>query len=59
MSNEWVSVRREDLQALRDELSRWGWGDFHYGSFPQEKSVVDAVALADGYLNPEGTGAQT
>ena len=41
---------REVLQATRDELDRWGWGDSHWGEQPQERSVVDAVALADRVL---------
>ena len=41
------------LLVARDELARWGWGDFHYGSQPQEKSVTDALAVIDKAL--EGT----
>jgi hypothetical protein len=40
------------LVLCRDELKRWGWGDFHYGSAAQEQSVVDAVAVADAALEP-------
>lgn len=35
------------LKAARDELGRWGWGDMHYGSTPQEASVVDTLAVID------------
>lgn len=41
---------RATLQATRDELARWGWGDHHYGTQAQEESVVKAVALADRVL---------
>ena len=39
------------LKVARDELTRWGWGDFHYGAQPQEKPVVDAIAVADAALD--------
>jgi hypothetical protein len=45
-----VERLRAALIATRDELARWGWGDFHYGAQPQDKRVVDAVALADAAL---------
>lgn len=38
--------------VLAEELRRWGWGDFHYGDQPQERSVVEALAVyenADQY----------
>lgn len=41
---------RAVLQATRDELVTWGWGDMHYGPQGQEQRVVDAVALADRTL---------
>lgn len=49
-----VIARLSDtLRAARDELTRWGWGDMHYGPTPQERTVVDMVnrcneALGDG-----------
>lgn len=30
---------------LYEELKRWGWGDFHYGSQPQDSSVVAALKV--------------
>lgn len=53
---EWMNIataNAETAEALRallrevtDELSRWGWGDFHYGEQPQEARVVALVAKA-------------
>lgn len=48
--DEQIQRLREVLQATRDELNEWGHGDFHYGHQAQEKSVVYAVARADGLL---------
>jgi hypothetical protein len=42
---------RAALIATMDELDRWGWGDFHYGSQPQDQRVVDAVAKANAVLD--------
>lgn len=39
--------------VLYNELKRWGWGDFHYGSQPQEKSVVAALAVYEQAINKE------
>jgi hypothetical protein len=36
--------------VLYNELKRWGWGDFHYGSQPQEKSVVTALSVYEQAL---------
>ena len=38
---DWRSV----ADVLATELGRWGWGDMHYGDQPQERSVVDALAV--------------
>ena len=38
------------LLAARTELAKWRWGDHHYGDFPQEQRVVDAVAAIDALL---------
>lgn len=45
-----VERLREVLQHVRDELNRWGHGDFHYGPQAQEQSVVNAVTMADRVL---------
>jgi hypothetical protein len=45
-----VDTLRATLQATRDELNRWGHGDFHYGAQKQERSVVEAVERADRVL---------
>ena len=45
---------RSVLAEAREELTRWGWGDFHYGNQPQEKSVVDMVAKIDAALGAIG-----
>ena len=50
LCDEMIARLREVLQATRDELNNWGHGDYHYGPQPQERSVVDAVALADRTL---------
>lgn len=47
-----VAELEKALEAAREELKRWGWGDFHYGSQGQEQSVVDAVAAIDAVLPP-------
>jgi len=31
------------LETVTKELSRWGFGDHHYGDQPQEASVREAV----------------
>lgn len=49
-NNDAVDDLTEILQETRNQLSRWGWGDFHYGNQPQEQRVVDAVAKADQVL---------
>lgn len=41
---------RATLQAVRDELNRWGFGDHHYGATPRDEGVLRAVALADQTL---------
>lgn len=38
------------LREARDELARWGWGDFHYGVTPQQPQVVAMVAKIDAVL---------
>ena len=49
-----VELLQRALSAARDELSHWGWGDFHYGSAGhQEQRVVDALAAIDAVLHPE------
>jgi hypothetical protein len=50
MTPDEVCYRRiKQLETLADvlaeELKRWGWGDMHYGSQPQEKSVTDALSV--------------
>lgn len=45
-----IEKLRAVLQATRDELNRWGHGDMHYGSMPQNARVVAAVELADRTL---------
>lgn len=40
----------EALRATRDELSRWGFGDFHYGNMPRDPEVLDALAIANAAL---------
>ncbi len=35
------------LREARDELAKHGWGDMHYGSTGQEKSVTDTLAKID------------
>lgn len=39
--------------VLYNELKRWGWGDFHYGSQgEQEKSVLAALRVYEDYVTP-------
>ena len=39
------------LSAAREELSKWGWGDMHYGNdAPQERRVVVALEAIDRSL---------
>ena len=45
-----IEALTKALLHTRAELARWGWGDFHYGDQPQERSVVDAIAVADKAL---------
>ncbi len=48
-SGEGVSLRQA-LEIARDELKRWGWGDFHYGEQPQDPVVLAAISIADKAL---------
>jgi hypothetical protein len=41
---------RVSLANARAELSRWGWGDIHYGQHPQQASVVNAIRVCDDAL---------
>jgi len=34
---------REVGDAMAEELVQHGWGDFHYGDQPQDRSVVEAI----------------
>ena len=45
-----IAKLRGALAAAREELTHWGWGDFHWGPQPQEKRVVDAIAAIDEAL---------
>lgn len=45
-----ILLLRELLAQAREELARWGWGDFHYGTSGQEQSVVTMLAKIDGAL---------
>ncbi len=42
--------------VLYNELKRWGWGDMHYGSQPQERSVVAALEVYEQALKGAGDG---
>lgn len=41
---------RAALRRAREELDRWGHGDFHYGNMPRDKGVLDALADIDRTL---------
>lgn len=48
---EQLRIAASALRTGRDELSRWGWGDFHYGeNMPQDSGVRAAVAEMDAAL---------
>ncbi len=36
--------------VLYAELSRWGFGDFHYGDTPRDPDVLAALAVYDRAL---------
>jgi DNA repair exonuclease SbcCD ATPase subunit len=38
------------LKDARAELARWGWGDYHYGTQPQDQAVTDCLARIDADL---------
>jgi hypothetical protein len=47
------------LRTARDELKRWGWGDFHFtADQSQDRRVVDALAAIDRVLTA-GKGSMT
>jgi hypothetical protein len=59
MTPDEVCYRRiKELETLADvlaeELKRWGWGDMHYGTQPQEKSVSDALAVYQQVRHSDG-----
>lgn len=41
---------------MATELSKWGWGDFHYGPQPQEQSVVAVLDEYRRVLQIDGVG---
>lgn len=45
-ANVEIERLRKLATMMAEELSRWGWGDMHYGPQPQERSVV---AVLDEY----------
>lgn len=41
---------RNALLDAREEIDKWGYGDFHYGDTPREPSVLAALAAIDEVL---------
>jgi len=55
-----VQRLRGALAEVTAQLARWGWGDMHYGSQPQDPAVIAAmhhglrVLRETSHLTPEG-----
>lgn len=56
MARHEIACWKALLREVKVELSRWGWGDFHYGDQPQEPRVVALVDRANAALR-EGSYA--
>ena len=57
-SPDWQAV----ATVLYAELSRWGFGDFHYGNTPRDPEVLAALAVYDEALRNaqiDGYGVQS
>lgn len=48
-----INTLESALSDCANELTKHGWGDFHYGDQPQEASVVQVVEQARLLLGPK------
>lgn len=52
--------RDDFIKRLMKELSRWGWGDFHYSNnSPQERSIVSLLEEGGFQYERDGITDQT